>query len=733
MSLRLLERAFSAGELTPELYSRFDLSKVQEGLAYCRNFITLPHGPAVNRPGTEFVQEVKNSSVATRVIPFSYNNTQTFVIQIGAGYFRWHTNASTLLYTTPAAWSSVTAYSIGSLVSNGGINYYCRVANTNIATSNTTYWYAMPTNPNIYEIPNSYAAADLMDIHYVQSADVLTLVHPNYPPIELRRYGATNWQVSMPTFVPPVCQLTSVAVTATTGTGTTSYQYVVTGVTTTNLEETVASSSATCTNDLTVSPNKNTVTWTDSSPAGTYVRYNVYRLSQGIYGYVGQAGSTSFIDQNIAPDVSKTPPIYDTLFTSSSNYPAAVSYFEQRRVFAGTLSQPQNLWMTKSATESNMSYSIPVRDDNRIAIRIAAREASAIRHIVPVGSLLLMTASCEWRVTSINSDAITPTSINVRPQSYIGANNVSPIVIGNVVLFAAARGGHIREMSYSYQASGYLTSDISIMAPHLFDYNTIIDMAYSRGPIPILWAVSSTGNLLGMTYQQEHQIAAWHHHDTGNGDVFESICTITENNEDMLYCVIRRTINGSTKRYIERLHTRLFATLSDSFFVDCGATYNGTATMTVTGLSWLEGMTVNILADGAVSPQQVVTSGTITLPVAASKITVGLPITADLQTLPVAAGIDNGYGQGRPKNVNKIFLRTYRSSGIYAGPSFTNLRPYRQRTTEVYGSPPNLISDEVEISLDPAWGSSGQVCVRQSDPLPLDLASMTLEIAVGGG
>lgn len=729
MSLRILDRAFSAGELTPELFGRVDFAKFQEGLALCRNFITLPHGPAVNRAGTEFVLEVKNSAVATRLIPFSYNSTQTFAIEVGAGYFRFHTQASTLLYTTPAAYNGATAYAVGDMTASGGVNYYCIAATTGNAPPNAAYWYALPTNPNIYEVPNAYAAADLMDIHYVQSSDVLTLVHPNYPPKELRRLGATNWQVTQPAFNPPACAVTGLTATP-TGTGSVTYDYVVTGVTSTNLEETVACTHATCANDLTVSLNKNTLGWTDAS--GLYVRYNVYRLSQGIYGYIGQAGSTSFVDQNITPDVTRTPPIFDTVFASAGNYPAAVSYFEQRRCFGGTANQPQNLWMTRSGTESNMSYSIPVRDDNRIAIRIAAREASAIRHIVPVAQMILLTASCEWRVTSVNSDAITPTTINVKPQSYNGANNVTPVVVGNLVLYASARGGHIREMSYSWQANGYLASDISLLAPHLFDYNTINDMAYCRGPIPILWAVSSNGNLLGMTYVPEQQVAAWHHHDTGNGDVFESICTIAENNEDMLYAVVRRTINGATKRYIERLHTRLYTTLADAFFVDCGATYSGAATTTVSGLTWLEGRTVNILADGAVMPQAAVTGGAITIPQAASKITVGLPIQADAQTMPAAAQIDPGMGQGRPKNVNKVWLRVYRSSGVKAGPSFDKLVAYKQRTTEVYGAPPALVSDEIEVVLTPQWGRSGQVCVRQDDPLPLDIASMTLEIAIGG-
>jgi hypothetical protein len=727
MSVRTLDRSFASGELTPELFGRIDLGKFQSGLATCRNFITLPHGPAVNRPGFQFVHETKNSAAVSRLIPFSYNSTQTLAIEVGAGYFRFHTQGAVVLAGSPAAWSSSTAYVVGGLVSYGGIKYYCILANTNHTPPNATYWYALPATGE-YEIPNNYAAADLINIHYVQSVDIMTLVHPNYPPQELRRLGGTNWTLTPIVFSAPTNAPTGVTATPTGSSTAHTYQYVVTTINTTGLQESIPSTaSASITNDLTVTGNKNTISWTAVSGAA---QYNVYKYSNGLYGYIGSAGGTSFVDNNITADISTTPPINDVVMASTGNYPAAVSYYQQRRCFAGTATQPQNMWMTRSGTESDMSYTIPTKDDNRVAFHIAAREASSIQHIVPVASLVLLTSSTAWMVTDTGAGAITPTSISIKPQSYMGANNVTPVIVGNSVLYPQANGGRIREMSYNWQANGYLSNDVSLLAPHLFDYNTIVDMAFSRATYPILWAVSSNGQLLGMTYVPEQQIASWHHHDTDG--TFEAVTTITENGEDVLYAIVNRTINGVTKRYVEMLHTRNFATLSDAFFVDCGATYNGTATTTLSGLTWLEGKTVSILADGAVMPQAVVTGGSITLQQAASKIQVGLPITADLKTLPIAAQTDGAFAQGKNKNVNAVWLRLNRSSGIWAGPLFTALKEFKQRTTESYGSPPNLISDEIKIVLSPSWGYDGQVCLRQIDPLPLTVSSMTIEVAIGG-
>jgi len=293
---------------------------------------------------------------------------------------------------------------------------------------------------------------------------------------------------------------------------------------------------------------------------------------------------------------------------------------------------------------------------------------------------------------------------------------------------------------------------------------------------------------------------------------------VAEGNEDVLYTVVKRTVNGSSVRYVERLHTRAFTDQADAFFVDCGATFDGTNTSattvtvtggttwgpgetltitasaalfaypaqtdvndaivftaadgtiyrltilsttsttvaqaqvdktlpvayrgvatasyafardSITGITWLEGKTLNILADGAVHPQRTVSSGTINLDRACTKVQLGLPITADVQTLPWYAQIDAAFGQGRAKNVNKVWLRVYRSSGIFAGPTSSMLTEAKQRTTEPYGTPPALKSDELQLLIDPQWNQGGQVFVRQADPLPLTLVSMTMEVALG--
>lgn len=679
---RAYSRSFAGGEVTPEFFGQIADAKYQTGLARCRNFVVLPHGPVQNRSGFEFVREVKDSTAKTRLLPFEYSTTQTMVLEMGGGYFRFHTNGSTLL--------------------SGG---------------------------SPYEVATSYAAADVMSVKYVQSADVLTLAHTGYPPAELRRLGATNWTLAPIVFSTTLPAPTGVSVTVYPGPkpGTPiDHYYVVTSVSPNNIDESQISASAMGSNDLFATGAKNYITWTAATGAA---RYNVYKASNGLWGYIGQAADTTFVDDSITPDISKTPPEPNNPFAAAGDYPGAVTYFEQRRCFAGTINKPQNLWLTRSGTESNLTYSIPTRDSDSISFRVAARQANTVRHLVPLSNLLALTSSAEWRVTSLNTDALTPSSISVQPQSYIGAGDAQPVVVNNNVIYAAARGGHAREMAYNWQAGGYLTGDLSLRAPHLFAGLDIVDIAFQKSPHPVVWMVSSNGILLGLTYVPEQSVGAWHWHDTDG--LFESICVVAEGTEDVLYAVVRRTIGGVQKRYVERMRTRAVTTQDASFFVDSGLTYSGAPATAITGLGHLEGKTVNILADGAVVAPRVVSGGSITLDQPASVVQVGLPITAELQTLPLALEMP-GFGQGMRKNISKVYLRVKDSGGIFAGPSFDALTEAKIRTTEPYGSPPSLQTREVEIVTRAAWADGGQLCVRQTAPLPLTIASITFDLAVGG-
>lgn len=682
-NVKFFQQAFVGGEVAPSMRGRVEDVGYANGLALCRNFLVRPQGMVENRAGLRFVAEVKDSAKRVRLIPFTFSGEQTMVIELGEKYARFHTGAATIFEGNAP-----------------------------------------------YEIATPYAEEHLMDIHHVQSADVLTLVHPNYPPQELRRLGATNWKLEAISFVPkfePPTELKAEAKRVPLASGVQQidlkYRYKVTAVK--DGVESKESAEVETTNDLYTPGNSNTLTWKAVDGADHYL---VYKRQSGMFGLAGYANETSFEDRGVSPDMAKTPPKYKAVFDKAQHYPAAVSYYQQRRCFAGTPSEPQKVWMTKSGTESDMSYSTPSRDDDRIEVRVAAREASPIRHIVPLTKLLILTGSAEWNVDTQNSDVLTNTTISISPHSYVGANNVQPVIVNASVIYCAARGGHVHELAYSRDAGGFITADISLRAPHLFDGYRLVDMAFGKAPWPLVWLISTDGRLIGNTYVPEQQIGAWHWHQTDGA--FETCAVVAEGDEDMLYVVVRRSINGQTRRYIERLESRAFGAQEDAFFVDSGLSYHGMPVKTLKKLDHLEGKTVSILADGAVHVPQTVTNGEIRLQHAAKKIHVGLPYTAEIQTLPVVGDIDNGKGRGLTKNVNKIWLDVIRSSGIWVGPDENRLVANKQRTTEPLGTPPRLKTEQIEVTVYPDWNDYGQILIQQRDPLPLAIVSLTTEVAL---
>lgn len=829
MSTKLLARSFAGGEITNELSGRLDLSKFQTGLSLCRNFIVLPHGPVARRPGFEFVTEAKDSTRPVRLMPFSFSADQTVVLEFGHGYVRFHINGGALLEDTVAissiAGSTVNTttthgYSTGDWVYIGARAHKVTAVDADTFTTTDLWGTATTavgtTAARVYTLTTPYDSADVFDLHFAQSADVITITHPDYAARELARNGAADWSLVVIAFTAPSAAPTDVTATSFTPEATGGYttsRYVVTAVQPDGVTESLPSARASCNNNLSVAGNINTITWTGVNGAN---RYNVYKLRGGIFGYIGQTtpapaasvnitsisrsegfstartvtvntssahgrsvgdyvliegtgiatldgywrvsvvvdadtfkyesatkstltlastgtvstATLSLVDDNVLADTSQSPPEdLIALNAEPNDYPATVMYHEQRRWFAGTNAKPQVVWATRTGTESNLTSSIPSRDADGMELRVASMQNNQIRHLVALTDLIALTAGGEFRVGA--DGPITPSTVSIKPQGYSGASNVQPVVTAGSLLYVQAQGSRIRELGYNWESNSYRTLDVSIMAPHRFNGYTVTQAAYTRAPDQIFWAVRNDGTLLGLTYVPDQQVFGWHAHDTDGA--IESVCVVAEGNEDVLYVVARRTVNERTVRYVERLRTRIFTQIADAFFVDSGLTYSGAPITTLSGLWHLEGKEVDILTDGAVHPRRTVTNGVIALDYAASKVHVGLPITSDMRTLPLAIEGMQAVGQGTTKNVNKVHLRVSQSSVVKAGPDFLRLREYPARVVaDPYGSPPALRDGELAISVDPSWNQDGAVCVRQDLPLPLTVLSMALEVQTGG-
>lgn len=711
MSVKTLARSFSGGEISPEMFGRVDLTQFQTGLSEVTNMIVLPHGPVRARKGTKFVGEAKYPDKKVALIEFSFNNEQSYAIELGHLYLRVHTQGSTLKDLT-----------------------------------------AGTTNHPPYEFATPYAEQEAFDIHYVQSADVMTLVHPKHTPRNLIRqsypvtiFGVTYQQIAIGVMafvyfgqaeiIPALSNpgINPLPPSGRTGTPVThTYGYTVVNLDTG--EESAMSGPNSTSNDLTVVGQTNHIYWnTPGNPefTTTYpnIRYRIYKYRNGLFGYIGETAGSPFIDNNIVPDVTRTPPNSVTLFTAAGDYPSAVCYFEQRRCFAGSLNKPQNFWATRAGTENNMSYSVPTRDDDAIYIRIISQRASRILHLIPLGDLLALTSEGEARIYTQNSDVFSPLTVSARMQSYTGASNVQPVTIGEYAIYVRAQSGRLQEISYDNAAYAYRSNDISIMAPHLFDGYDIVDMAVSRTPFPVVWAVRNDGVLLGLTYMPAQKVWAWHKHDVG-GEV-ESIAGIAEGKKDVLYISVKRTINGVTKRYIEYLDLTEDDNLESAFHVDSGLTYDGPPVTQLTGLSHLEGQEVAIFADGAEHPRRTVVGGAVTLDYAVTKAAVGLPITAEITTLPITLQAE-AFAQGTIKNVNQVYVRVHQSGPVQVGAKKDRMVSYQARTDSDFGATPSLQTAELKVEIPPNWNGDGKVTVRSTSPTPLTVVSLVMDVALGG-
>lgn len=419
-----------------------------------------------------------------------------------------------------------------------------------------------------------------------------------------------------------------------------------------------------------------------------------------------------------------------------NDYPSANGTFEQRRWLAGTPKKPLSIWATSSGTDNEMSYHLPITATDRINAQAMTKDANRILHILPLQDLIMFTASAEWKVSSSTGGAITPENISVKPQSYFGSTNVQPVIATNQGIYATARGGHLREIGYSRDVYGYLSSDLSLRATHLFDGYRICDLAYQKSPFPRILAVSSSGKLLVATYIPEQSICGWTEFTSTNG-VFESICSVPEGGdagEDALYAVIRRTINSQTVRYIERMGE--LQEFSDEKIVCLDCSLRGSFSDpvdTIGGLSILEGQKVECFADGITYKDLTVTNGQITLPKEHRFICVGLPIESEVITLPFVTMIQAS-GRARPKNIQKIYLQLQHKGALEAGATKNKLTPLKRVFLDKYKDEPMEQAGITEESINilGKWSDNGQVIIRKSDCYPIEIVSIALDCEYGG-
>jgi len=517
---------FTAGELTPKLAGQVDFKKYNNGVEEMQNMTVFPQGGATRRYGTRFVAEVKDSSKSTRIIPFEFNITQSYILELGDQYIRFYkdngqiTNASKnitgITQANPAVVTvSSHGYSNGDDVWINGVvgmtqvnGRRFRIANT---TTNTfelqgvnstgyTAYASAGTAADVFEIASPFTESQLYEIAFTQSADVMYLVHEDVAPRKLSRTGHTSWTMTEVDFKrgPYLDQNT---------TGTT----------------------------MTPSGTSGSVTITASS--STFVATDVGRLIKFNSGHakITNFSSATQVTATTTDNFSGTGGTTDWslgTFTSTKGFPKSVSFFEQRLIFAGTTTFPQTIF----ASESGLYEEFDVGSSNAadaFIYTIAANKVNVIRWLAPARDLIVGTVGGEFKVGRPTGEPLKPDNVQITQQTTYGGYTTQPIQIGNAVLFVQRQQKKIREFAYRFESDAYLAPDMTLLAEHITGKG-IVDVDYAQEPDSIYWAVRKDGALLGMTYQREEDVIAWHRHIIGGSFTltFNGASNVTDSTTD---------------------------------------------------------------------------------------------------------------------------------------------------------------------------------------------------------
>jgi hypothetical protein len=683
-----LQGAFTSGELAPSLSARVDLEKYSRGCRTMLNFLAQAHGGAVKRPGFELLDALPGMCA---LVPFVFNEEQAYCLCFGEKWLRVAMRDGFVL---------------------GG-------------------------NGQPYQIVSPYTLAQAKALSFTQSADVLFIACHGVVPTMLKRHGHTDWRFEGMNFTAPLAAPGGLSAAFTNGAKmsdgssspaqlVTPYTYFVTAVDADGKESELSAGAGI------TGPSQNnwqggdymTLAWNAASGADSY---RVYKAEfGGRPGFVASVKDRTWNDYNHSPSVGEGAPKYADPFPSG-DYPGVVCLFEQRLVFASSPNRPQTIWMSKSGDYGNFAVYDPIAADSPMEMTLAGQEVSQARWMVPLRSLILGASGMEWEISGRGDAAFSATNKRATPQSYWGSSLRRAVVVGNAILHVSSSGSQVRTLQYEFAADSYGGSDLSIMAAHLLEKERIIDWAYQKNPDSILWAVREDGVLLGLTFQAEHQIAAWHRH--GTQGKFRAVCSTPGGFEHSLFAVVER---GGVF-FLERMAARYRGgDPSRAVFLDCALTREGEAARTVSGLEHLEGKEVGVFADGAVMAPRVVENGAITLDHPASLVTVGLLYTADLETMPVEVTGQNGTSVALKKQINVADIFLHESLGLKAGLSFDpeRMQDVRWRTNEPYGKAPVPFSGIKQVTMPHLADNIATVCIRSEPPTPVTVLAIVSRIQV---
>lgn len=762
VQIRTFQSNLTGGEIAPDTQSRSDIVKYQTGVKRAQNTLVMTQGGLRSRSGTTMIAEAVDSLKRGQLRAFSVGSGETYVIEMGDLTARFIRDGAVVLDTDAEVTATAvsdddpavfTAAAHG--LTNGARVFVDQIADADLefnfytvaAAATDTFqlvdmWGApvgrdgkdplasARVTPD-YRIETPYAFPRADRVTTAQDQARAFMLSREVAPHLLTRVAPDEWTLELEEFQPGIEPPEGVGAAALVGTGATTYTYVVSAIDGGTGEESLPSDPESVDNDLTTLGNQNEVTW-DAVPGA--VRYLVYREDNGVFGYIGGTAALSFVDENITPDLSDTPQQGRNPFEGAGNYPAVGTVFEQRLLVASTHNNPGGVWGSQSANLRNFGVSSPIKESDAITFRVRANTVTSVQGLASTDVLLALAAGGEWRITGgRQEDYLTPLNPLVRQRSFHGSAAVEPLLAGASVLHVQRGGQAIREFRPDQQPP---SADLTLLARHLFTDRRVVNMAYQQTPDSTVWAITDTGKLLSMAFRPEQDIWGWTSHELGGDDPYiEDIAVVEEFGVDTVYLLVRRTVNGQTKRFIERLANTDPIRPEDAYCVDCGLflTYSE-PTEVVAGLHHLEGEPVVALVDGDVVRDLTVEGGRVTLPVPGTIAAIGLPYACVIETLDLDLGAVEGAGSvlGRFKSITDVRLRVSNTRGLFVAHERPDLRvEHKQRAEEAWGEAIALYTGTIQISPLAHWSEGGNLIIEQTDPLPFKINGLLIDWEFG--
>ncbi|HEJ7159857.1 TPA: hypothetical protein U2J57_003684 [Serratia marcescens] len=512
MRANLIKTNFTAGEISPRLMGRVDISRYANGAKQIENAVCVVQGGVMRRPGSRYAAAAKYGDRNARLIPYVFNRSQAYVLEFGDGYMRIFQNGAQL-----------------------------------VNDDNTPY-----------EIASPYSSAMLPAVNYVQGADTMFLVHQGVKPHRLQRRGQLDWVLEpCPFIVEPFDEIRD-----------TPEKWC-----RPNVKEFVGSEVILTLSDD--EPPKEGSTppitgegWT-SEDVGSYVRIN------GGLVLIKSVDSASVATGTIRTDLTATqaasPGAWtreDTVWTDEFGYPGAVTLYQQRLVLAGSIRYPQTIWF--SETSVYLSFELGTDDDKAISFTLSSDQLNPIVHLAQMNTLIALTYGGEFTITAGNDAAITPTNISVKNPSPYGCNGIRPVRVGTEIMFVQRAGRKLYAVAYDPDSFvSYSANDLTVLAEHI-TAGGVIDMAYQQQPDAFIWMVRTDGVMVTMAIDRAQEVIAWSRQITAGG--FESVASIPSDSNDVVYALVRREINGQLVRYVEVFDSTLYTDAAVTGSSEAGAT-----------------------------------------------------------------------------------------------------------------------------------------------------------------